>query len=118
MSQSTLINADNAGIPPLSSSPYTLSSIVVNEYQILNILHNLDTSKACCFDNISNEALKVCAGGIFKSLTRLINLSLSSGEYPSCWKMANVIPIFKKRELANENELLPSFFVSQSVQNV
>ena len=31
---------------------------------------------------ISNKALEMCAGGIFRSLTRLINLSLSSGEYP------------------------------------
>ena len=63
---------------------------------MLNILYNLDISKACGFDNISNKALKSCAGGIFKSLSLLINLSLSLGQYSSCWKIANVIPIFKK----------------------
>ena len=99
----------------MSSSPYTLSSIVVNEYQILNILHNLGTSKACGFDNISNKALKMCAGGIFKSLTRLINLSLSSGEYPSCLKMANVISIFKKENRQMKTNYRPvSLLVSLS----
>jgi hypothetical protein len=39
-------NADTADIPSLPSSPHNLSIIVVNEYQVLNILYNLDISKA------------------------------------------------------------------------
>jgi hypothetical protein len=53
--QTIMPNADTADIP---SSPHNLSIIVVNEYQVLNILYNLDISKACGFDNISNKALK------------------------------------------------------------
>ena len=108
-------NADTADIPSLPSSPRNLSIIVVNEYQVLNILYNLDISKACGFDNISNKALKSCAGGIFKSLTLLINLSLSLGQYPSCWKIANVIPIFKKENRQMKTNYRPvSLLVSLS----
>jgi hypothetical protein len=81
--QTAMANSDTANIPSLPSSPHNFSIIVVNEYQVLNILYNLDISKACGFDNISNKALKSCSGGIFKSLTLLINLSLSLGQYPN-----------------------------------
>jgi hypothetical protein len=66
--QTIMPNADTADIPSLPSSPHNLSIIVVNEYQVLNILYNLDISKACGFDNISNKALKPCAGGILNLL--------------------------------------------------
>ena len=57
----------------------------------------------------------MCAGGIFKSLTRLINLSRSSEGYPSCWKMANVIPIFKKENRQMKTNFRPvSLLVSLS----
>lgn len=96
VSQSVLLSAATAAIPSLPSWHYSLSFIAVNESQVLNILYNLDISKACGFDNISNKTLKLCANGIFKPLTCLINFSLFSGKYPMNWKMANVIPLFKK----------------------
>jgi hypothetical protein len=47
--------------------------------------------------------LKEAGLSIVPSLTRLINLSLTSKKYPSQWKKANVIPLFKKgaRQLLN-----------------
>ena len=57
--QSTLINADVAPVPSLPTSPFSLSSIVVNESEVLCILYHVNVSKACGFDNISNKILKV-----------------------------------------------------------
>ena len=96
VSQSCLINDDHAVVPLLSVSMDTLSTIVIDELEVFNILNNLDVSKACGFDNISNKILKLCAATIFKPFTRLIKTSLSLGQYPTCWKMGNVIPLFKK----------------------
>ena len=53
--QSTLINADVAPVPSLPTSSFSLSSIVVNESEVLCILYHLNVSKACGFDNISNK---------------------------------------------------------------
>ncbi len=112
--QSCLINDDHAVVPLLSVSMDTLSTIVIDELEVFNILNNLDVSKACGFDNISNKILKLCAATIFKLFTRLINTSLSLGQYPTCWKMSN-IPLFKKNNRQCRSNYRPiSLLVSQS----
>ena len=60
------------------------------------ILDHLDVSKATGPDNIPGRVLKECAREIAPSLTKLCNLSLSLGEFPSQWKRANVVPVYKK----------------------
>lgn len=74
----------------------SLSSIVVTEEQIYRLLECVDTTKACGFDGVSNKIIKLCAKGISQPFTALVNLSLSLGQYPTNWKQANVIPLFKK----------------------
>ena len=107
VSQTILVNANTSDVPVLSTSPFTLSFIVANEYAVLNIIFNLDITKACGFDNVGNKLLKMCASGIFLLLIRFINLSLSLGKYPNCWKMANVIPIFKKENRQDKTNYRP-----------
>jgi hypothetical protein len=115
VSQSCLINDDHAVVPLLGVSMDTLSTIVIDELEVFNILNNLDVSKACGFDNISNKILKLCAATIFKPFTRLINTSLSLGQYPTCWKMGNVIPLFKKNNRQCRSNYRPiSLLVSLS----
>ena len=45
---------------------------------------------------ISNKIIKLCNYGIYKPFTNLINISLSLGQFPQSWKLANVLPFFKK----------------------
>jgi hypothetical protein len=46
-------------------------------------------------DQISSKIITICADEVAPSLTNLFNLSLSSGEVPNEWKLANVIPVHK-----------------------
>ena len=105
VSQSSLANDSHVTVPSLSISTDELATLVIDEFEVFNILNNFDVSKACGFDNISNKILKLCAVTIFKPLTRLINTSLSLGQYPTCWKMANVLPLFKK----NNRQLMSNY---------
>ena len=75
VSQSSLASDSHVTVPSLSTSTDKLSTLVIDEFEVFNILNNLDVSKACGFDNISNKILKLCAVTIFKPLTRLINTS-------------------------------------------
>ena len=59
---------------------------------------NVDIRKACRFDSIGNRIIKSCSDGIYSFFTKLINLLLALGQYLTMWKMANVVPIFKKGE--------------------
>jgi hypothetical protein len=69
--------------------------------EVLNLLSNVDISKACGSDNISNRIIKLCAIGIHKPFTRLLNTSYRLGQYPNAWKFATVIPLFKKDNRQN-----------------
>jgi hypothetical protein len=61
-------------------------------------MRNVDISKACGFDGIGNRIIKSCCEGIHSFSTKFVNLSFALGQYPTVWKMANVVPIFKKGE--------------------
>ena len=91
---------DSCAILPSNISYFqttiTLSNIYASEREINNLLKSVDTSKACGCDGIGNKILKLCANGITTSFTSIVNLSLLSGSFPDQWKLANVIPIFKK----------------------
>ena len=61
-------------------------------------LVNLDVSKACGPDHMTPKLLKLSAEFISEPLSKLFNLSMSSGSLPRDWTIANVIPIHKKGE--------------------
>ena len=92
----TYLPIENAVLPELSPNLNpTLSNIIVTEVEVANLICQLDTAKACGMDGISNK-IKLCNHGIYKPFTKLINISLSLGQFPQSWKLANVLPLFKK----------------------
>jgi hypothetical protein len=109
------VNDTDATLPNLEvfQSCITLSNISTSEYEVKKLLQNVDTSKACGADGVGNALLKASANNIACSFSRFINQSLSMGVFPLKWKLANVVPIFKKdNRQSKENyrpiSLLPS----------
>lgn len=97
VSQATLSNNDSAEIPFLPRwSPDSLSVITTDEQMVRHLLSSVNTSKACGCDGISNKIIRLCCEGLYKPFTSLINTSFRLGQYPSAWKLANVLPLFKK----------------------
>ena len=87
-----------SAIPPIIQPYQTqqfLSNIIATEEQVLELMKGVDISKACGYDGIGNKIIKLCSEGFHVYFTYFINLSLSLGQYPSAWKLANVIPLFK-----------------------
>ena len=85
-------------IPPVIQPYQTqrfLSSIIATEEQVLELMKGVDISKACGYDGVGNKIIKLCSEGFHVYFTHFINLSLSLGQYPSEWKLANVIPLFQ-----------------------
>ena len=52
------------------------------------------------------------AATIVPSLTRLINLYLSSAQVPQMWKHANMMPLFKKGNSSDLNNYRPVSLLS------
>ena len=89
-------------IPPIIQPYQTqqfLSNIIATEEQVLELMKGVDISKACGYDGIGYKIIKLCSEGFHVYFTYFINLSLSLGQYPSAWKLANVILFLKMTTL-------------------
>ena len=109
----TYLPIGNAVLPELSPNLNpTLSNIIVTEVEVANLISQLDTAKACGMDGISNIIIKLCNYGIYKPFTKLINISLSLGQFPQSWKLENVLPLFKKDNKQIKSNYRPVALVS------
>ena len=71
--------------------------------EVTDLINNLPSSKATGPDSISVKILKLVAPVFCHPLTKLLNLSIADGTFPSKWKIARVTPLFKtgSRDLRN-----------------
>ena len=70
----------------------------VHPDEVLKIITNLKNSKTCGLDNIDSFVIKLAAHELTPAITHIVNLSISQSYFPSAWKTAKVIPLFKKNE--------------------
>ena len=64
--------------------------------EVFKVLSKLDIDKATGPDCISNKLLHEAALPLAQPLSELLNFSLSLGKFPDTWKIAQVVPVFKK----------------------
>ena len=60
-------------------------------------------SKSCELDPMPTNLFKVCIDEILPHVTNIINVSLSTGSVPNCYKKALVKPLLKKMNLDENN---------------
>ena len=70
--------------------------------EISNIIRRLP-DKQCDLDPLPMSLLKKCLPVLAPTITNIINLSLSTGSFPSCFKQSIVTPLIKKPSLDKEN---------------
>ena len=70
-------------------------------------LQSLDTSKATGLDELSAKFLKKSTDIIAEPLTKIFNLSISTGIFPENFKKAKDIPGFKKGEKSDKSNYRP-----------
>ena len=80
---------------PVLPSP-GLSRFYVPPGRVAQLLRELSPHKACGPDGLSARILSECAEEFAIPLDIICRLSVRSGIFPSTWKRANVIPVFKK----------------------
>ena len=105
----------NCSIPPLNFADLdeldpvedNFSNILCTVEEVKLNLENLDVSKSNGPDGISARMLKGVAANIAPSVTKLFNISLTSGCFPVLWKSLNVVPIPKCNDLTNPNNYRP-----------
>ena len=106
----------NTSLPPLNnptrvvtsdSAPESIDSLLCSEEEVLHLLETIDISKSNGADRISGRMLKATAASIAAPVTKLFNLSISTGIFPNKWKLAAVIPIPKSSDTASPSNYRP-----------
>ena len=69
-------------------------------------------SKASGPDGILAQMLKNMPHSIAPSITKLFNLSILSGQFPSAWKLSHVVPIPKSNNHASPTNYRPILLLS------
>ena len=76
------------------SCSFNLSS--VHPETVEKIVGQLKNSKSAGLDTIDTQIIKLTLPYILPALTHIVNLSIEQGYFPSQWKIAKIIPLYKK----------------------
>ena len=97
---STIDNV-NVNLPnfELGTNNNTLSNINILQSEVIDILNLLRINKAIGPDGDSYRMLKYTRKTIVVPLTKLFNLSREQNIYPCLWKIAHVMPLYKKGDI-------------------
>ena len=86
-----------------------------NQTEVRTILNNLASKSSSGWDGISNKLLKAIKDPLVEPLAKIFNLSIKQGKFPSLFKLADVIPLFKSGMKTEKNNYRPiSLLVTMS----
>ena len=92
---------------PTKNSDSTLSSFnVISSETIKSYVSSLSSNKAIT-DHLPLRVIKAIFPIIMHSVTHIVNLSLSTGQFPDSCKLAVVSPIFKGGDANDPNDYRP-----------
>ena len=94
---SKFVNSVVNVLPPvIAHSLDTLPRFTVTESAVRSALLDLNPNKACGPDNFSAKIFLECSEQLVIPLTKICKKSVETGEFPTLWKEANIIPVPKK----------------------
>ena len=94
---SVFTQEDLSAVPTMNGIPFPeIPHISISEEGVANLLRTLNHHKATGPDNIPAYFLKELSEELAPILTLIFQSSLHQGFLPDDWKVANIIPIFKK----------------------
>ena len=99
-------------------TPFSLDVDDINDDDVKDILKSLQIGKASGGDFISHQMLKNTADTVYLPLKYIFNHSLRISKYPSCWKIANVLSLFKKGDKSIASNYRPIALLSCRVGKV
>ena len=89
--------SNTSTLPPLTfRMDKRLSSLKINEDDILSIIKSLNSNKSHAWNKLSVKMAKMCDKTLVYPLKLIFRASIQEGVFPDCWKKANVVPIHKK----------------------
>ena len=84
-----------------------LETITVTEQKVKKLLAKLKTDKSPGPDGIHNKVIYEAREQLLYPLTEMFRTSIETGDIPPEWKMADIVPIFKKGLKSDPNNYRP-----------
>lgn len=84
----------------------------VSSNEIEKIINNLPNKKSTGLDEIPVTLIKQCSRELSQILADIINLSITTGQFPNSLKNAAIIPVFKKGDPHNIDNYRPISLLS------
>ena len=107
------IDESNLALPNFDKrTNAVMPDIKILQSEVVDVLRILKVNKASGPDGISHRMLKNTSQTISVPLTKLFDLSLRLHAYPSLWKSANVMPLFKKGDKSEVGNYRPVSLIS------
>ena len=75
--------------------------------EVHDAIQVITTGKATGTDGLSIKLLKIAAPAIIESLTKLINICIARGVFPTVWKEAKVTLLHKNEVKSDESNYQP-----------
>ena len=102
----------HASLPLFEPSISSLESVEISDTDVEDVLNLLDKNKACGPDLINPRLLKEGRAILATKLSNIFNNSLQNSYFPSSWKLANVVPVFKKGDKTLSSNYRPISLLS------
>ena len=83
-------------ISSIPTNTDTVSAFTTTPVDVVGVLQSLPKRKAPGQDGITTDLLCLCSSGIATSLSVLFNRSFADQHFPTAWKEALVVPVYKK----------------------
>ncbi|KAK3103021.1 hypothetical protein FSP39_015814 [Pinctada imbricata] len=97
-----------SALPDKGVNPYSsMEPIDITVNGVRKLLQNVKPHKATGPDSIPARLLKELSDQLAPALTRIYRESLTTGELPDDWKMAHIVPIFKKGDKSKASNYRP-----------
>ena len=72
-----------------------ITDIKVNKFEVINFINSIDITKSSGLNKISSRCLKDAFQVLVSQLIHIFEISLKYCIFPSCWKVATIVPLFK-----------------------
>ena len=87
----------------INNAPNNINLSKVTERDVSKIISKLSSKKSSGYDEIPVKFIKLVSRSLIKPLTKLANKCLQENVFPDRMKMANITPLYKKKDKLNRD---------------